>query len=268
MALDHSSNVAVAHKLDRKASADLQAEAISRAQEREASMLIWDSDSNKYCLMHPTLLDSAATTLPIEIIPNPSNPRKITMFAPETNSPVLTLSLQSLALALHIPAIKALPSLYILDTLISTLLTLLLHLHRSCATSSPSQPTSISPHTPLFPPPPTFAYDSPRSSLRNKRSTSRFSVFRSTKSMKSNRSLHSASTYEQDIELEHLPPYQGKHLPPKQVFSTDDQSLPKATRAVLKLLYWVFEVLFWIMGVVVQLLAAGVVGVGKLITKL
>lgn len=274
MALDHSSNVAVAHKLDRKASADLQSEAISRAQEREASMLLWDSDSNKFCLMHPSLLDSAATTLPIEITPSPSNPQKITISAPETNTPLLTLSLQSLALTLHTPAIKALPSLYILDTLMSTLLTLLLHLHRSCASPSPSQPISISPHTPLFPPPPIFAYDSPHSSLRNKRSTSRFSVFRSTKSMKSNRSLHSASAYEQDIELQHLPPRQGpetvarKHQPPKQIFSTDDESLPKATRAVLKLLYWAFEVLFWIMGVVVQLLAAGVVGAGKLVTKL
>lgn len=275
MALDHSSNVAVAHKLDRKASADLQSEAISRAQEREASMLLWDSDSDKYCLMHPTLLDSAATTLPIEITPNPSNPQKITIFAPETNTPLLTLSLQSLALTLHTPAIAALPSLYVLDTLMSTLLTLLLYLHRSCATPTPSQPISTSPHTPLFPPPPILAYNSPRSSLRNKRSTSRFSVFRSTKSVKSNRSLPSASAYKQDIELQSLPSRAinseelgRKHLPPKQIFSTDDESLPKTTRAVLKLLYWAFEVLFWFMGVVVHLLAAGVVGAGKLMTKL
>lgn len=276
MALDHSSNVAVAHKLDRKASADLQAEAISRAQEQEASMLLWDSDSNKHCLMHPTLLDSAATALPIEIIPNPSNPQKITIFAPETNTPLLTLSLQSLALTLHTPAITALPSLYILDTLMSTLLALLLHLHRSCATPSPSppRPISTSPDHPLYPPPPTLAHNSPRSTLRKKRSASRFSVFRSNKSMKSNRSLHSASAYGQDIELQFLPPHQEpktagrKHQLPRQIFSTDDESLPKTTRAVLKLLYWAFEVLFWFMGVVVQLLAAGVVGAGKLVTKL
>lgn len=237
-------------------------------------MLLWDSDSNKYCLMHPTLLDSAATALLIEIIPNPSNPQKITIFAPETRTPLLTLSLQSLALTLHTPAIAALPSLYILDTLMSTLLALLLHLHRSCATPSPSPPASTSPQNPLFPPPPILAYDSPRSSLRKKRSISRFSAFRSTKSLKSNRSLHSASAYEQDIELQSLPPHQRsetvgrKHQPPKQIFSTDDESLPKTTRAVLKLLYWAFEVLFWFMGVVVQLLAAGVVGAGKLVTKL
>lgn len=278
MALDHSSNVAVAHKLDRKASADLQAEAISRAQEQEASMLLWDSDSNKYCLMHPTLLDSSATTLPIEIIPNPSNPQKITIFAPETNTPLLTLSLQSLALTIHTPAIKALPSLYILDTLLSTLLALLLHLHRSCATSTPSSPpvsVSASAQKPLFPPPPTHASNSPRSSLKTKRSTSRFSIFRSAKSIKSNRSLHSAAACEQeDIELQYLPPHPGpefvgkKTRVPKQIFSTDDESLPKTTRAVLKLLYWAFEVLFWFLGVVVQLLAAGVVGAGKLVKKL
>lgn len=279
MALDHSSNVAVAHKLDRKACADLQAEAIGRAQEQEASMLLWDSDSNKYCLMHPTLLDSAATTLAIEITPNPSNPQEITIFAPETHTPLLALSLQTLALTLHPPAITALPSLYILDTLMSTLLALLLHLHRSCAPPSPSShavPTSL--HRPLFPPPPTLAYDPPRSSLGNdKRSPSRFSVFRSTKSIGSDRSPHSASAYGQDIELQFLPPRRGpetvgrkktKRQPPKQIFSTEDESLPKTTRAVLKLLYWAFEVLFWFMGVLVQLLAAGVVGAGKLVTKL
>ncbi len=92
--------------------------------------------------------------------------------------------------------------------------------------------------------------------------------------MKSNRSLHSASAYEQDIELQYLPPHQGtevagtKRHSPKQIFSAEDESLPKTTRAVLKLLYWAFEVLFWFMGVLVQLLAAGVVGAGKLVTKL
>ena len=235
-------------------------------------MLLWDSDSNRYCLMHPSLLDSVATTLPIEIIPNPANPHKITIFAPETNTPLLTLSLQSLTLTVHAPAVTALPSLYILDTLMSTLLALLLHLHRSCAT--PSAPSQVVSTHPLLPPPPILAYNSPRSSLQRKRSTSRLSVFRSTKSMKSNRSLHSASAYEQDIELQSLPPHQGpeigarKHQQPKQIFSTEDESLPKTTRTVLKLLYWAFEVLFWFMGVVVHVLAAGVVGAGKLITKL
>jgi hypothetical protein len=59
-----------------------------------------------------------------------------------------------------------------------------------------------------------------------------------------------------------------KHHPPKQIFATDDESLPKATRAVLKLLYWIFEVVFWMLGVIVHVLAASVVGAGKLITKL
>ena len=59
-----------------------------------------------------------------------------------------------------------------------------------------------------------------------------------------------------------------RHQPPKQMFSADDESLPKMTRAVLKVLYWSFEVLFWCLGVVVQVLAAGVVGAGKLVAKL
>lgn len=277
MALDQSSSVAVAHRLDRKASADLQVEAIARAQEQETSILLWDDSSNKYCLMHPTLLDQTATTLAIEIIPSPSNPSKITIFAPETHTPLLTLSLQNLTLTLHTRAINALPSLYILDTLMTTLLTLLLHLHRACARPS-TQAIQSAPSTPMFPPPPTLAHQDSRSSLRSqrRRSTSRISVFRSNRSVKSARSLHSASAYEQDIELQMLPAVpatgevvvDGRHQPPKPIFSTDDESLPKATRTVLKLLYWVFEVVFWIMGVVAHILAAGVVGAGKLITKL
>lgn len=279
MALDQSSNVAVTHKLDRQASAELQNEAIQRAQEQDASMLLWDDSSNKYCLMHPTLLDNAATTLPITIIPNSSNPQKITVFAPETNEPLLELSIQTLTLTIHAKAITALPSYYIMDTLMTTLLTLLLHLHRSCAIPSVSQIVSA-PVTPMFPPPPTLAHMDSRSSLRRKRSNSRLSAFRSTKSVKSlrsTRSMHSVSVYEQDIELQSLPPMPGssedvqvraKEAPPKPIFSTDDQSLPKTTRAVLKLLYWIFEVIFWFMNVIVQLLAAVVVGAGKLVSRL
>ena len=279
MALDQSSNVAVTHKLDRQGSAELQNEAIQRAQEQDASMLLWDDSSNKYCLMHPTLLDNAATTLPITIIPNSSNPQKITVFAPETNEPLLDLSIQTLTLTIHAKAITALPSYYIMDTLMTTLLTLLLHLHRSCAIPTVSQTVSA-PVTPMFPPPPTLAHMDSRSSLRHKRANSRLSAFRSTKSVKSvrsARSMHSVSVYEQDIELQSLPPMPGssedvqvraKEAPAKPIFSTDDQSLPKTTRAVLKLLYWIFEVIFWFMNVIVQLLAAVVVGAGKLVSRL
>lgn len=58
-----------------------------------------------------------------------------------------------------------------------------------------------------------------------------------------------------------------RHQPPKQTFSINDESLSKTTRAVLKLLYWIFDAIFWVMGLLVQLLAAGVVGAGKLIKK-
>ena len=97
------------------------------------------------------------------------------------------------------------------------------------------------------------------------------------KSTRSPRSSASAAYGQQDIELQHLaPPHQGpetvtrrkRHQPPKQLFSADDESLPKTTRAVLRFLYWAFEVLFWFLGVVVQVLAAGVVGAGKLVAKL
>ena len=121
---------------------------------------------------------------------------------------------------------------------------------------------------------------SSRSSLRRKRANSRVSAFRSTKSVKSvksARSMRSVSVYEQDIEMQSLPPMPGyseevqvttKRAPLKPIFSTEDESLPKTTRAVLKLLYWVFEVIFWFMNVIVQLLAAVVVGAGKMVSRL
>ena len=89
--------------------------------------------------------------------------------------------------------------------------------------------------------------------------------------------MHSASVYEQDIELQSLPPMPGssedvqvrnKEAPLKPIFSTEDQSLPKTTRAVLKLLYWIFEVIFWFMNAIVQLLAVIVVGAGKMVSRL
>ena len=87
--------------------------------------------------------------------------------------------------------------------------------------------------------------------------------------------MHSVSAHDRDIEMQPLPPMPGpqeeagiKHGAPKPTFSTDDESLPKTTRAVLKLLYWIFGMIFWFMNAVVQLLAAAIVGAGKLVTKL
>lgn len=168
MALDQSSNEAISQGLNRSASDLLQRETIERAQEREASMLLWDADSDRFCILHPTLLDNAATSLAIEITPNPLAPEQISIFAPETQTPLLSLDMKTLILTIHAQSITALPSLYILDTLMTGLLTLLLHLHRLCAkaatptTSSPRPqpqayqedlPTTTTP--PLyFPPPP------------------------------------------------------------------------------------------------------------------
>ena len=300
MALDKSSSAAVAQKLDRQASNVLQEEAIAQAQEREASLLLWDSDSGKFCIMHPTLLDNAATTMRIEITPTPVNPEKITIFAPETETPVLTLSMQNLALTLHTPAISALPSLYILDSLMTALLTLLLHLHRECVdpgNRNPQQPHDNSEEgTPYFPPPPqSLRSNASKRDLKRQRTQSRLSTFRSPRSMKSTRSLvstYGAGDKDRDIELGYLDSGTGhavdedgegggsssgavkkqkqkqKHKPPKSFIDLDDPRLPKGTRAALKFLYWIFEVVYWVLGLVVQILVALVVGVGKFVTRL
>ena len=308
MALDQSSTIASNHNMSRDESDRLQNEAIITAQDREASLLLWDADSNRYCILHPTLLDNAATSLPIKITPNTSAPTLIVVSAPETNTPLLTLNIQALTLKLHTQAITALPSLYALDSLVTALLTLLLHLHRSCAIPRAKQraasPQQAPEADPLFfpPPPPSLHSNRSRSQIRQtKRSRSQHSMFRS----KTNRSAvslapsttHSAlasptpwnsspnphysatiastigGDHDRDIELGELGPdgttlATAKQKPPKPIFGTDDQSLPAGTRAVLRFLYWVFEVVYWILGVAVHLLAAAVVAGGKLVSKL
>ncbi|KAL9100370.1 MAG: hypothetical protein Q9163_004240 [Psora crenata] len=284
MAIDESSSSAVARKLDRQASQLLQAEAIAQAQEREGTLLLWDSDSGRFCLMHPTLLDKTATIMRIEITPSNNSPERIIVFAPETEMPLLSLSMQTLALTLYTPAITALPSLYVLDTLMTGLLTLLLHIHRCCADPSvrhtAQQQTDDTESTLYFPPPPPSLHsNASKRDLRKQKSQSRQAAFRSPRSVKSTRSLRSTYDADRDVELGSLDPVTGrgapnavggkaKQKPPKGLFAVDDPSLPRGTRAVLKFLYWIFNAIYWVLGAIVQIFVVIVVGVGKFITKL
>ncbi|KAL9638083.1 MAG: hypothetical protein Q9164_001800 [Protoblastenia rupestris] len=298
MALDQSSSAAVARKLDRQASQLLQEQAVEQAQEREGTLLLWDCDSGRFCLMHPTLLDNAATTIHIEITPNPTNPEKITFIAPETETPLLCLQMQTLSLTLYTPAIAALPSLYVLDTLITALLTLLLHLHRSCADPATrhipqlSQQIDDAESTLYFPPPPPSLHsNASKRSLRKQRSGSRLSTFRAPRSVKSTRSLASAYDADKDVELGTLDPSTGhsvnhnsehkksgnggrfwrRQKQPKKVVVDDkegEEGLPRGTRVVLRVLYWGFGVIYWMLELVVRVLVAVVVGVGRFVTRL
>ena len=116
-------------------------------------------------------------------------------------------------------------------------------------------------------------------------------AFRSVRSVKSSRSLASthygATDPDKDIELGELEPETGrgrgggemvfdtkkkkkkeKRKAPKGIIDVEDPALPKGTQRALRFLYWVFEVVFWVLGVVVQVLAAAVVGAGKFARKL
>ena len=272
MALDQSSTITVSHKLDRQASAELQAEALARAQQNEGSSLLWDSDSGKYFLIHPTLLDNASTNFPIEITPSTLDPEKIVVSAPETDAstPLLTLALPSRTLTIHAIAITALPSLYTLDTLLSALLGLLLHLHRSSSiTALPStqRPDAIASS---FPPPPTLLSLSARPARNKKRTLSTWSksIFSPSPAQ------HPNNSQDEEAGLEETPTVArvlSKDLESdwgyKPMIDAEAESLPAATRAVLRALYWSFEVLIWILGLFVNLMAAGVVGAGKVVKR-
>ena len=271
MALDQSSTITVAHGLDRQASADLQAEALARAQKSEASSLVWDSDCGKYFLIHPTLLDNTSTRFPIKITSSASNPKRIVVYAPETDgeTPVLELALSTRILTIYTTPIVALPSLYTLDTLITALLMLLLHLHRSSSTSSCAQPRNdITP--PSFPPPPSVLSASSRTAHKKKRTLSTW-----TKSVFAPSTSHLPQDEESGLvhsEPNGVVPSQTKALESewgfKPMIDSEDEKLPTPTRAALRGLYWGFEVIVWILGVLVNLIAGGIVGAGKLLKKL
>lgn len=288
MAVDQSSSISVNHRLDRQASSELQAEAISRAQQNEASNLVWDSDSGRYFLIHPTLLDNASTTFPIEITPSALSPERITIAAPETNgaTPLLALDLPSKTLTIHSGPITALPSLYTLDTLVTALLTLLLHLHRSSSApaATVARDTKITP--PSFPTPPTLLTLASRPTRSKKRTLSTWS-----KSVFSSFQRNNSQNQNQDVDLEAGPrtgdstltdtemviqtknertkmEREGEHDWSFQpLVNADDESLPAATRAVLRTLYWGFQVFVWVLGVGINLIAAGIVGMGRLVKR-
>ncbi|KAL8828446.1 MAG: hypothetical protein Q9191_002585 [Dirinaria sp. TL-2023a] len=271
MALDQSSTIAVSHGLDRQASADLQAEALARAQQNEASSLMWDSDSGNYFLIHPTLLDNTYTRFPIKTTPSSSNPERIVIYAPETDSatPVLELALSTRTLTIHTTPIIALPSLYTLDTVITALLMFLLHLHRSSSTSSVTQPQNDI-ILPSFPPPPSVLSTSSRMVHKKKCTLSTW-----TKSVFSASTGHLPRDEESGLvrsEPNGVMPSQTKALESewgfKPMIDPDDEKLPTATRTALRGLYWTFEVIVWILGVFVNLIAAGIVGTGRVIKKL
>lgn len=293
MALDQSSSIAVNHRLSRETNADLQAEALERAYQHEATSLFWDTDSQKFYLIHPTLSGGNSCTFSIE-----TRPEQIRILSPDhAEAPIITLSLKSLTLTLNTQLVSHLPSVYILDTLLATVLILLLHIHRSSPTTSPLAKASPAP-SPSFPPPPpssslqTLVSPSNKALARKKRRWT-FSPFtRSHSKTKSNsnrrspthpdelNSTNASNTIQQQQQQQQSPPSapqqpttQPFSLPPPpsaplQIFDPKDESLPRTTRAVLKLLYWAFSVVVWALGVAVQIMAAAVVGLGKVVMKL
>lgn len=290
-AVDKASSIAVQHHLSRQDSKDLQAEALRRSRDREAAELLWDSDSQRYYLIHPSLNDDTPLTFPI--VTDGSTIR----FQSREEQTLLVLSLDTNTLVIHTTPLAAFPSPYILDILLSAILTLTLHLHRRSSPSPQNTPNPNNPYlspshatgsasTPnlFFAPPPTSPHR-----LKSSKSTSSLkpSLFRSptTRSKLSHRSdaasphspASSGSTTDMDLEkgpasshrvVLPLRATSGVDLSQFQSYDVDDPNLPRGTRMVLKALYWAFGCLVWVLGVGVGILAAGCVAVGSLAKKL
>ncbi|MCJ1292584.1 hypothetical protein MMC34_004135 [Xylographa carneopallida] len=270
MAIEQASSIAIAHHLTRHDSDDLQAEAVRRTRETEAANLLWDSDSARYYLIHPTLADGEPATFPFAIDATARTVRLLSATTPGA-PPLLTLALGTDTLSIHTPALAAPDALYVLDTLLAALLTLLLHLHRSAAAlprSYGSQPALPSPALTLsFAPPPTSAHKAPRGAKPSK-------ILTTPRSASGRFDSHVLSP-SQTIDLEkgmavapELHKSTGVDLSRFQSYDLEDPKLSAATKAVLRVLYWAFGVLVWLLGVGVGILAAGVVAVGRGVGRL
>ncbi|MCJ1237766.1 hypothetical protein MMC14_005753 [Varicellaria rhodocarpa] len=296
IAIDQSSNVAVLHKLPRSASAELQAEAVKRARAREESRVVWDSDSDGYFIIHPTIDDGEPAAFSITIS---GDEQIIGILAPTTTStttttektPLLSLNLPRKTLTVYPKRLVCLPSLYALDTLLSTTLLLVMHLHllhrQSSTTPLPYRSLhqtlhlnpNDDPQTFIFAPPPTLSSPpsrskrggtikwKPSSSSRRNKPLLPLLPFTTNRSKSSPLSLSSSPSPSRSRSL-------SKFAPPPidlssfQPFAANDEALPKGTRAVLKVLYWGFGALVWMMGLCVGMVAAGVVGLGGLVGRL
>lgn len=277
MAIDKSSSAAIEHRLDRKSSTILQTEAVERAYRQEASNLLYDSESHKYYLIHPSLLeDGSPAAIPIEVYSNAGTPREIKILAPGSASPLIELSFESLHLDIYTKAVTSYSSLYLLDTLLSTTLVLLLHLHRARCSSPVRLTSPATSAIPFYEPPPTFSTPLPSQTTKKDRHFASRSKFFFTKRGKP----HSKKKPQQDDEESATATIQGSRDPSMtaklphpptstfQIIDPADERLPRPTRAVLRILYWGFECLFWALGVLVNLLAMLVVGLGKLVKLL
>ena len=224
----------------------------------------------------------------------------------ERESPILTLNYQEpLSLTLNTKHILAYKSLYTADTLLSTALILTLHLHRNnrvnLLSSSPSGSRGYQQGAPsaayLSLPLPTFAPPPTRHSLQAQPSSRRSSVagsltgslFRS-KTSATNKTTRTALSHVSharnfsDASTESSNSFANVKKSMKstfgqnskktidltsfQPFNPDDENLAAGTRAALKVLYWGFATLVWALGLLVGILAAGIVGCGALIKRL
>lgn len=294
MALDQSSTIAVDHRLDRQASRELQNEALARAYQQEASSLFWDSDSSKFYLRHPTLLcDNTPATFRIE-----STQLGIKIFAPEppiqAPTPILTLCFEDLIITIDTRLLSQIPSLYLLDTLLATLLTILLHIHRTSTSPSPLKVVTPIPSPSYSPPPSLHPNSSPHSRQSEQPTPAGPWTLLSLIGFKKPKiglpfARKKKEARDDESVLEHPSPTHpastkstrkvkcGKYQFPGhptttkesfEILEPPDQKLPRTTRAVLKLLYWAFAATVWAVGVGFRVLCACVVALGRCVAKL
>ncbi|MCJ1307416.1 hypothetical protein MMC25_001062 [Agyrium rufum] len=282
-ALDQASTIAIEHSLPRSTSSSLEAEALNRAHERETAYLLHDPSSDDYAVYHPTLSNGDPALFPITITKLPQMEMRILLphhaHTPkpdqddeeyEDEQTLIRLSLATRSLDIYAERISALPSTYALDTLISSMLCLLLHLHKMDRVLSDAFPylPNVSATTLTFEPPPTYASRKGASSSSTTLSPrlgkgkekggkmlgTWFGQVKDANKGNVQEKVWDPAMAEKGVDLSGFHPY-----------DASDERLSKGTRMSLAVLYWFFELLVWILGAGVGIVAAGIVGLGGLV---
>ncbi|KZF19708.1 hypothetical protein L228DRAFT_250780 [Xylona heveae TC161] len=145
--------------------------ALSKNAEKECCRLYWDADTNCYMLVHPTLNGGLPVAFPIDTINgdagfNVAGTGTIRLLSPDRQLTLSSLDFGNHTLTVDTVALANIPSLYIVDVVVTAIFAVaLVEGRRLCPSPLPLPATSIDSQSPSHPYP--YPPSPPFSSLRD-----------------------------------------------------------------------------------------------------
>ncbi|KAI9734519.1 MAG: hypothetical protein M1834_002119 [Cirrosporium novae-zelandiae] len=275
LAIDQAAEMVEANNMTPQEAEIMAQAAVQRAAESEACKLIWSDASNRYELYHPQLTSLLSDSnqqptssspseplLPFHIIINPTSltdpTPQIELTHPNNPSPSSILA--SFSLSTHTLTLRPdlynplLPnSLYATDVITSTLIAISL-VDPSCNPVLASLPLSTESYD--LPPTRSLQY-SPTSST----TTTSISVMKQKNKKKKKNNKRGANGFVEDVEK-----FAGIAVGGYYESENGEkvgEKMPFVVRGFVKLIYWGFKMLLWMVGVAFNVLYAILIGLGK-----